>query len=232
MRASVRTTFIRGRAAAQGIGPCVALVVALLVSLAASGAGRSAPARQLTLADRVACQRSIEEVYWHHRAWPADARAMRPSFDDAVPAAVVGTKAGDAVRKSVALKRLWHVEISPAQLQAELDRIGAATKAPGVLRELFAALGNDPFLAAECLARPLLADRLIRAQYSQDDRFHGALRARARAELANVRPGTLQETSGRYSEVEWQRGRGADAEPGAIVLDSPTFDERVRALER
>jgi len=30
-----------------------------------------------------------------------------------------------------------------------------------VLRELFAALGNDPFVIAECLATPLLTERLI-----------------------------------------------------------------------
>ena len=35
------------------------------------------------------------------------------------------------------------------------------TKQPEVLRELFAALGNDPFVIAECLARPVLADRLL-----------------------------------------------------------------------
>ena len=31
------------------------------------------------------------------------------------------------------------------------------TKQPEVLRELFEALGNDPFVIAECLAGPLLA---------------------------------------------------------------------------
>ena len=35
------------------------------------------------------------------------------------------------------------------------------TKQPEVLRELFAALGNDPFVIAECLARPVLAERLL-----------------------------------------------------------------------
>src|SRR5206468_703913 len=36
------------------------------------------------------------------------------------------------------------------------------TKQPEVLRELFAALGNDPFVIAECLARPVLAERFAR----------------------------------------------------------------------
>ena len=35
------------------------------------------------------------------------------------------------------------------------------TKQPEVLRELFEALGNDPFVVAECLARPILAERLV-----------------------------------------------------------------------
>jgi hypothetical protein len=30
-----------------------------------------------------------------------------------------------------------------------------------VLREIFEALGNDPFVIAECLARPVLAERLV-----------------------------------------------------------------------
>ena len=36
------------------------------------------------------------------------------------------------------------------------------TKQPEVLRELFEALGNDPFVIAECLARPVLTERLMR----------------------------------------------------------------------
>ena len=35
------------------------------------------------------------------------------------------------------------------------------TKQPEVLRELFEALGNDPFVIAECLARPTLAARFV-----------------------------------------------------------------------
>lgn len=35
------------------------------------------------------------------------------------------------------------------------------TKQPEVLREVLAALGNDPLVIAECLARPVLAERLV-----------------------------------------------------------------------
>ena len=42
-----------------------------------------------------------------------------------------------------------------------MERMAQHTKQPEVLRELFEALGNDPFVIAECLARPALAERLV-----------------------------------------------------------------------
>jgi len=38
-----------------------------------------------------------------------------------------------------------------------MDRMAEYTRQPEVLHELFEALGNDPFVIAECLARPALA---------------------------------------------------------------------------
>ena len=58
--------------------------------------------------------------------------------------------------------------ITADQLQAEMERMARDTKQPEVLRELFDALGNDPFVIAECLARPLangtLACRFVGAR--------------------------------------------------------------------
>ena len=51
------------------------------------------------------------------------------------------------------------------------------SKQPEVLCELFEALGDDPFVIAECLARPMLAERL----------FNSAL-ASGRATLTSQRP--------------------------------------------
>src|SRR5204862_324312 len=42
-----------------------------------------------------------------------------------------------------------------------------------VLRELFEALENDPFVIAECLARPLLTERLLNDHYEMVDRGRG-----------------------------------------------------------
>ena len=90
----------------------------------------------------------------------------------------------DYLRNSQVLEDYWQQPITPKQLQAEMDRMATHTKRPAVLRELFASLGNDPYIIAECLARPLLADRLARGLYAYDQRFHGALKQRAQAELA------------------------------------------------
>src|SRR5207253_7571545 len=51
--------------------------------------------------------------------------------------------------------------ITGRELQTEMERIPTHTKEPVVLGELFEALGNDPIVIAECLAKPILAGRLV-----------------------------------------------------------------------
>ena len=70
-------------------------------------------------------------------------------------------KVTDYLQKSETLEDYWHRPITAQHLQAEMDRMAKHTKQPEVLRELFAALGNDSFVIAECLARPTLAERSI-----------------------------------------------------------------------
>ena len=70
-------------------------------------------------------------------------------------------KVADYLRNSQALEDYWQRPITADQLQAEMERMAQHTKQPKVLRELFEALGNDPFVIAECLARPVLAERLL-----------------------------------------------------------------------
>ena len=65
----------------------------------------------------------------------------------------------DYLRDSQTLEDNWQKPITAEQLQAEMDRMARDTKQPEVLRELFEALGNDPFVIAECLARPTLVER-------------------------------------------------------------------------
>ena len=123
---------------------------------------------RLTFAERVAYQRAIEDVYWRHRIWPKENPDPKPSLDAVMSQAQLEKKVTDYLHNSQALEDYWQRPITAAQLQAEMDRMAQHTKQPKVLRELFAALGNDPFVIAECLARPLLAERLL-TQSAEDN---------------------------------------------------------------
>jgi N-acetylneuraminic acid mutarotase len=123
-------------------------------------AQRTVSKRTLTFAERVAYQRAIEDVYWRHRIWPKERPDPKPSLGAVISQTQLEKKVEDYLRKSRALEDHWQSPITAEQLQAEIDRMAQHTKQPGVLRELFTVLGNDPFVIAECLARPILAERL------------------------------------------------------------------------
>ena len=128
--------------------------------------------RTLSFADRVAYQRAIEDVYWRHRIWPNTNPDPKPSLDAVMSQAQIEKKVEDYLRNSQALEDYWQKPITAEQLQAEMERMASHTKQPEVLRELFEALGNDPFVIAECLARPILAERLIADLSAQDETRH------------------------------------------------------------
>ncbi len=69
------------------------------------------------------------------------------------------------MRNSQALEDYWQQPIRAEQLQAEMERMAQHTRQPEMLRELFESLGNDPFVIAECLARPVLSEQLVTSSY-------------------------------------------------------------------
>jgi hypothetical protein len=125
--------------------------------------------QQLSLEDRIAYQRAIEEVYWRHRIWPKENSGVKPSLNQVLPRAEIEKKVQNYLRDSQMLEQHWHQPINPEQLQAEINRIASHTKQPEVLREIFAALANDPAVIAECVARPALAERLLTQVNAHED---------------------------------------------------------------
>ncbi len=108
-------------------------------------------------------------------------------------------KVRNYLRKSQALEDYWHQPLTAEQLQAEIDRMAENTKQPEMLRELFEALGNDPFVIAECLARPTLSERLVTNFHVHDKRSHGDLNWRAGSRRATARiPDSDWHASGGY----------------------------------
>src|SRR4030042_916161 len=116
----------------------------------------------LSLDQRLQCRKTVESVYWQHRIWPTDNTSAKPAFDTIMPDEIMRAKVEDELRKSNALELLWKRELTGAMLQAEIDRIARDTKKPELIQEIWEALVNNPYLVAECFARPLLIDRLTR----------------------------------------------------------------------
>jgi hypothetical protein len=117
--------------------------------------------RVFSFVERVVYQRAIEDVYWRHRIWPKENPDPKPALDTVMSQAQLQNKVTGYLRDSLMLQDYWQKPITAEQLQAEMDRMARDTKQSEVLRELFEALGNDPAVIAECLTRPILAERLI-----------------------------------------------------------------------
>src|SRR6058998_304381 len=218
---SIKAQILRSAFILLALVAVTAIPFALAQSRSRGTAKRSVAAsairvdRTLTFADRVAYQRAIEEVYWQHRIWPKANASAKPPLDKVMSQAQIEEKVEDYLRNSQALEDYLESPITPDQLQAEMERMASHTKQPGVLRELFAVLGNDPFVIAECLPRPVLAERVVTELYAHDQRFHGELKRRAEADLRthpSVRE--MKQTSGMYTEMEWIKSDSADLVPG------------------
>jgi len=194
--------------------------------------GSSLLAREpLSFDERVKAQEAIEKVYYNHRIWPKENKTPKPAFEKMVSKETIENKVTDYLQKSAALEKYWYRPITGEQLQAEMDRMAKGTKDPATLNELFAALNNDPYVIAECLARPVLADRLVRNWYANDERFHKEMREKAEEILKNLTTENFCEsTEGQYSKMTYRlevEGREEmdilDPEDRSIKLDEKEF---------
>ncbi|MEJ5165595.1 MAG: hypothetical protein WHV67_01030 [Thermoanaerobaculia bacterium] len=136
--------------------------------------------QNLTMEKRIKVQEAIERFYYEKRIWPKENPNPKPPFEDFIIKEILKKKVEDYIKKSLLLEKIWKRPITREQLQAEIERITKNTKDPETLKDLFLALENDPYLIAECLARQILADRLIRNWYAYDERFHENLKKEAK----------------------------------------------------
>jgi VCBS repeat-containing protein len=125
----------------------------------------------LDIASRLQCRQAVEDVYWQHRLWPEENQSVKPTLAQVLSPEALRARVEDELRKSNALEQLWQRPITGAQLQAEIERMINSSRQPQVLVKIFSALNNNAYLVAECLARPVLADRLIHSWHAGDERF-------------------------------------------------------------
>lgn len=123
----------------------------------------------LSFEQRVKAQEAIERVYYNHRIWPKENPQPKPPFEKMVTKEQIEAKVTDYLKKSAALGEFWQRPLTGEELQAEMERMAKGTKDPQTLNELFKALNDDPYLIAEYLARPILADRLVTELYFNNE---------------------------------------------------------------
>jgi len=160
----------------------LAAVVAAAVCFlpAAAAGGDETQGRQvLTFDQRVAAFEAIEDVYWSHRIWPEANPEPKPERRRVVSRAQIVAKVERSLLLEAALDDVWGIRLTPAQIQAELDRIAAHTRNPELLRDVFTALDHDPYVIAECYVRPRMVERLAVDRYGSDFELHRSLRDRA-----------------------------------------------------
>jgi hypothetical protein len=113
------------------------------------------------------------------------------------------------LKKEFALKRSYGVEITDALVEAEVARINTTTRAPEILAEIKAALGNDAARFARSMARPIVVERKLRARFENDDKLHAAQRRDAEQARADL---LAKKTVEGMHNVTWQLGARPNAE--------------------
>jgi len=179
-------------------------------------------------ADRAA----VERVYYHHRT------GEKPPFEQVLPAEAIWRAVERDQQREAALRNIYALEITGPQLDAELKRIEADTRAPEILAELKRALGGDAARFARTVARPGLIERELRARFENDDQLHASVRR----ECESLREGCLnlrstgkdvreivellkQCRTAQVSQHTWQLGARAASGDNSLDVLRPHFDE-------
>lgn len=156
---------------------------------------------------RCADRAAIERVYHRHRL------GTKQTFEESMPRALLEQVVRQDQHKETVLRKVYNVEITPAMVAAEAERINTTTRAPEVLAEIKHALGDDAARFASVMARPIFVERELRRRFDNDDKLHAA----QRREADKVRECLLAKKPVKdMREVTWQLApRPADEKPAA-----------------
>jgi hypothetical protein len=140
-----------------------------------------------------------------------------------MPPSLVEKLVREDLHKEAVLKKIYSVEITPAMLSAEIQRINTSTRAADILAELKAALGNETNRFACTVVKPVIVDRILRDKFDNDDTLHAAQRRQAEsvraellaAKLNHIEPDKLvpmfkQLSSNHVTEITWHLGKPPD----------------------
>jgi len=165
---------------------------------------------------------AVEHVYYDHRL------GTKPPFEQTMPPALVEKLVRENLHKEAVLKKVYGLDVTPAMVTAEVQRINTTTRASDVLAELKAALDNDTSRFAQTVAKPIVVERILRDKFDNDDALHAPQRQQAesiRTHLLAARevhadPDKLltlfkQLGSNQVTEATWQLGKPPGESPDA-----------------
>jgi hypothetical protein len=187
--------------------PCNLVTVLILLLL-------SATAWADDLAALVRDRAAIERVYYSHRL------GQKPPFEQATPPALIERLVREDLRKEVALRKVYGVVITPDLLEAEVERINTTTRAPDMLAEIKAALGNDPVKFAQAFAKPFLVERLLREKFDNDEALHATQRRQAEVVRNQLLKAGAAKSEGRNPKTEGSPKSEARSQQSAVVTSN------------
>lgn len=177
------------------------------------------------LATLIANRAAVERVYHSHRL------GNKQSFEEALPPALLEKLVRQDLKKEAVLKRVYGVEISPAQLDAEVRRIDTTTRAPEVLAELKAALGGDAARFAATVARPILVERELRRRFENDDTLHAQERKQMEQTRAELLSAKQSGADGEALIAILKRGKGSPQEMTWLLTPHPVAKVKPDEIE-
>jgi hypothetical protein len=154
-------------------------------------------ARGDDFAARCADRAAIERVFHEHRT------GTKKPFEETMPPSQIEQLVKLDEHKEAVLRKACGVKITPAMVEAEVNRINATTRAPEMLAEIKAALGNDPARFACAMARPIVVEYTLRTRFENDDALHAPQRRKAEQAREKLRASKPVDGT---AEVTWQFG--------------------------
>ncbi len=108
------------------------------------------------LQSRLVCEQKLVDLRWSFQHWPAHNRHPKPTHNPTASAAQIRAAVLRNLKQEVYLQQQKSWYFSAAVVQAEWQRIQAASQMPKRLQQYMAALGHDEQQILACLVRPAL----------------------------------------------------------------------------
>lgn len=163
------------------------------------------------------CEYKIQEFKWSKSLWPKENKKSKPSFGEVVNLESIAQKINNRLKMQWLLSDKFNIDITPAMLQHDLNRMANNTKDPDGLEELFQLFENNPQTIAQCVSLPYIIQKKTVNSFNWHNKIHSETKSLAETEL------------GIYKKT--QNADGLSVKPQTITFKLKG-DEAVNELEK